>query len=100
MKLSDWARKQGISYHVAGESQAGHRGGGLGRARVGAGPWPECGIEPARVWAGRPKRPYREFPGKGRLWRPLWRRNGPGPVYELRVDEAGSGRSFVSPRMV
>jgi hypothetical protein len=51
------------------------------------------------LWAGRPERPYREFPGKSRLWRSLWRRNGPrGPVYEPWVDEAGSGPSFISPR--
>jgi len=43
-------------------------------------------------WAGRPKRPYREFPGNLRLWRSLWRRNGHEPVYEPRVEEAGSGR--------
>jgi hypothetical protein len=47
---------------------------------------------------GRPQRPYREFPGKSRLWRSLWRRNGQGPVYEPWVDEAGSSPSFVSPQ--
>jgi hypothetical protein len=48
--------------------------------------------------AGHPQWPYREFPGKSRLWRSLWRRNGYRPVYEPWVDEAGSNRSFVSPQ--
>jgi len=64
------------------------------------------GKEPnLRRWVGRPgpvgpERPYREFPGKWRLWRPLWRRNGPrGPVYESWVDEAGRGPEKKIPRI-
>ncbi len=47
---------------------------------------------------GPPDGPYRQFGGKSRLRRSLWRRNSPlGLVYEPWVGEAGSGPSS-SPR--
>ncbi len=57
-------------------------------------PSPIGGGEGGGVWVGHPQRPYRQFGGKSRLWRSLWRRNGPqGPVYEPRVVEAGRMKS-------
>jgi putative transposase len=54
--------------------------------------------EPESLRSGPPHGPYRQFGGKSRLWRSLWRRNGLlGLVYEPRVGEAGSGPSS-SPR--
>jgi len=51
-------------------------------------------------WGRVARRPYREFPGKGRLGRLLWRRNGPGGlVYESWVDEAGRGPGKKIPRI-
>jgi len=35
------------------------------------------GVGLVTVWAGPPDGPYREFRGKWRLWRLLWRRNPP-----------------------
>ena len=61
------------------------------------GPRPKGGPEPQGLRAGPPDGLYREFPGKSRLWRLLWRRNGlPRLVYELWVAEAGSGPSSPS----
>ena len=45
---------------------------------------------------GRRRSPVETFS----LWRSLWRRTGEKPVYELRVEEAGSNRSFCSPMTV
>jgi len=41
----------------------------------GDGPGLECGHQPEEVWPGPPHGLYRQFGGKLRLWRPLWRRN-------------------------
>jgi hypothetical protein len=59
--------------------------------------WQRIPLPRKKLWVGSPYGPYREFSGKLRLWRPLWRRNNfplAGKlVYELWVVEAGSNRS-------
>lgn len=52
--------------------------------RASARPGPERGAEFAVLGVGPPERLSREFPGKERLWRSLWRRNGP-PWPRLRA---------------